>query len=180
MVSIKGDLNSKESCVQHTFIRLEEIGMSRYPLTQVLKADSSLTSDSIMLGRRYLMITISSLIICITKVWILAKCTCVDYLHLVAVELLLQEIEIRSKCICSVHDKDRYMVVSEHTLALHLLVRCDVCAKSGLDKLSASTAFFSSVYSDMAFRKVQSADCATPSSTLGLEARQGIEWWARR
>jgi len=180
---IKGDYDTRESLVKqvvwsggsesHTFNRLEEIAMSRYPKTPVLGAEITRALDSKLIGRNYLTSRIN---------WVVQS-SAVDYLHLmlVAVEWLFKEMGIRGRFCLSIHDEIRYMVVSEDrykaSLALHmanLLVRCEVCAKLGLDNLPASTAFFSSVDIDKVMRKEPSTDCVTPSNPDGLERGHGI------
>ena len=183
MDGIKSDYDTRESLVEqvmwsggsesHTFNRLEEIAMSRYPATPVLRAEITRALDSKLIGRNYLTSRIN---------WVVQS-SAVDYLHLllVAVEWLFQEMGIRGRFVISIHDEVRYMVMSEDrykaALALHLanlLVRSEVCAKVGLDNLPASTAFFSSVDVDKVMRKEPSADCVTPSNPLGLEKGHGI------
>ena len=90
---------------------------------------------------------------------------------------------IQGRYIISIHDEVRYLVRTEDrykaALAFHLsnlLVRAHVVASLGLDNLSASTAFFSSVDVDTVLRKEPTNDCVTPSNPLGLKAGHGIEF----
>merc|ERR1719225_1036234 len=147
--------------------------MTNFPTTPVLHANITRALDSRLCGRNFLTSRIN---------WVVQS-SAVDFLHLllVTVEWLFQEMRVRGRFVISIHDEIRYLVVSEDrykaSLALHLanlMVRCEVCAKLGLDNLPASTAFFSSVDVDKVMRKEPSADCVTPSNPDGLERGHGI------
>ena len=109
MESFKGDWSVRESLVQqvvwsggsesHTFNRLEEIAMSRHPVTPVLGAEITRALETALIGRGFLTSRIN---------WVVQS-SAVDFLHLLlsCMDWLLLEFRIPGRLVLSIHDEVR-------------------------------------------------------------------------